>query len=81
MGISSSPFLANAVVEHHLRQLVKNSDDEDKTEAADLLLTSMYADDVIASVEDAKQSMAHEVFLKSTLTVFYCDCQQCLVLM
>ena len=47
MGISSSPFLANAVVEHHLRQLVENSDDEDKTEAADLLLTSIYVDDVI----------------------------------
>ena len=34
-GVASSPFLANAVVEHHLRQLVENSEDETEVEAAE----------------------------------------------
>ena len=53
-GVASSPFLANAVVEHHLRQLVENSEDEDEVEAAELLLKSMYVDDILAAVESTQ---------------------------
>ena len=54
-GVASSPFLANAVVEHHLIQLVKNSEDENEVEAAELLLKSMYVDDILALVESTQQ--------------------------
>ena len=49
-GVADSPFLPNAVVEHHLRQLVENSEDENEVEAAELLLKSMYVDDILAVV-------------------------------
>ena len=48
-GVAISPFLANAVVEHHQRQLVENSEDENEVEAAELLLKSMYVDNIYIS--------------------------------
>ena len=56
-GVASSPFLANAVVEHHLIQLVKNSEDENEVEAAELLLKSMYVDDILAVVKSTQQGV------------------------
>ena len=56
-GVASSPFLANAVVEHHLRRLVEDSKDEEEVEAAELLLRSMYVDDVLAAVENVDKAI------------------------
>ena len=56
-GVASSPFLANAVVEHHLRQLVENSEDETEVEAAELVLKSMYVDDALDVVESIQQGI------------------------
>ena len=56
-GVACSPFLANAVVEHHLRQLVENSEDETEVEADELLLKSLYVDDVLAVVETIQQGI------------------------
>ena len=56
-GVASSPFLANAVVEHHLRQLVENSEDETEVEAAELLLESMCVDDMLVVVESTQQGI------------------------
>ena len=55
--MASSPFLANAVVEHHLIQLVENSEDENEVEAAELLLKSMYVDDILAVVESIQKGI------------------------
>ena len=56
-GVADSPFLANAVVEHHLRQLVENSEDENEVEAAELLLKSMYVDDILAVVDSIQKGI------------------------
>ena len=56
-GVAISPFLANAVVEHHLRQLVENSEDKTEVEAAELLLKSMYVDNILAVVESIQQGI------------------------
>ena len=42
LRVACALFLANAVAEHHLRQLVESSKDENEVEAAEHLLTSMY---------------------------------------
>ena len=56
-GVASSPFLANAVVEHHLKQLVEKSEDENEVEAAEHLLTSMYVDDVLGALNSISQAI------------------------
>ena len=56
-GVASSPFLANSVVEHHLRRLVENSEDENEVEASKLLLKSIYVDDILAVVESTQQGV------------------------
>ena len=56
-GVASSPFLADAVVEHHLKQLVENSEYETEVEAAELLLKSIYVDDILAVVESIQKGI------------------------
>ena len=45
------------MVEHHLRRLVEDSKDEEEVEAAELLLRSMYVDDVLAAVENVDKAI------------------------
>ena len=45
------------MVEHHLRQLIENSEDENEVEAAELLLKSMYVDDILAVVESTLEGV------------------------
>ena len=66
-GVASSPFLANAMVEHHLRQLVENSEDETEVEAAGLLLKSMYVDDILAVVESTQQGIKMAAMISKIL--------------
>lgn len=65
-GSPSSPFLANAVIESHLRQLAENSEDENEAEV------SMYVDDVLAVVENINQEikMAATIFFSSNQLFF-----------
>ena len=57
MGCSSSPYLANSVVEHHLERIIENSNDENEVDAAKLLTKSMYIDDVIAAVDSVNKAI------------------------
>lgn len=56
-GAASSSFLSNAVIKHHFKQLVKKSEVENEVEAAELLLTSMYVDDVLGAVDSISQAI------------------------
>lgn len=51
-GVSSSPFLLNATVDHHLRLFSKSH-----PELIELLLHSIYVDDVIAGAESAESAL------------------------
>ncbi|GBL54168.1 hypothetical protein AVEN_92-1, partial [Araneus ventricosus] len=49
-GVKSSPFLLEAVLEHHLKKYLKNSTYNQRT--IDILLRSFYVDDLITSLDN-----------------------------
>ena len=59
-GVSSSPFLLNATVNHHLRTY-----HEADPSFVDKFLSSIYVDDLVSGSNDVKS--AHELYVKSKL--------------
>ena len=51
-GVSSSPFLLNAMINHHLKQCASTN-----PELVDLLLRSIYVDDVIMGASDMEMAL------------------------
>ena len=57
-GVSSSPFLLNATVQHHLNQYATSH-----SELVGLLSRSMYVDDVVSGAQDELQD--EQLYMKS----------------
>ena len=51
-GVSSSPFLLNATIDHHLKQFSSTS-----PELVNILLRSIYVDDVVTGAVDVEAAL------------------------
>ena len=65
-GVNCSPFILSAVLQHHLRSRMSDSQDQEFQDMIRLLLRSFYVDDCISSLSSEKQA---EFFQKNSSEV------------